>query len=302
MTSRSDVSAGLRKRQRSPGPAYVKDYRPYGGRQLQQIYEKKQLDHRKQWDTYYRNNTINGYKDRQYLLREFVELQEAIQDGTPFSWMEAGCGVGNAMLPVFEQYGGQPNWVSLLGFDISAVAISLLKEKQEKLPEHVRAKMRVCTLDPCEEDIASSSLFSAVAGRAPRVEFVSMVFVLCSIPVASHKAVLRRVAECMVDGGVFFFRDYCVSDHAERRFQNRAVAPLGDEGPGSDAGNNTYTRTNGTLSHFFSLEEVETLFHSVGLEVIELKEVEREVVNRKQDVTLVRKFVQGRFRKQPADS
>nr|CCC50727.1 conserved hypothetical protein [Trypanosoma vivax Y486] len=113
-----------------------------------------------------------------------------------------------------------------------------------------------------------------------------MIFVLCSIPVREHLLVLKRVVACMKDGGVFFFRDYCVDDHAEKRFNtHRLVEP------------NTFARTNGTLSHFFSLEEAQLVFQSAGLEVLELQVVEREVVNRKEGVSWQRRFLQGRFRK-----
>lgn len=321
------------KRARSPPfPPFVQDYAPYSGGQLRRLcYERNKDNHKVHWDLYYRNNTVNGYKDRHYLLREFDELRAAIelahaattaaasevatadphdprqeQGGSvaSFSWMEAGCGVGNAMLPVFEAHGHLPQWQSLLGFDISSVAIELLEQKvASSLPTELSRKVHVCVLDPCERDVAECPFFqceetpghSLAVPREPRnkVEYVSMVFVLCSIPVAKHELVLRRVAACMTQPtGVFFFRDYGVADHAETRFRKR------DERCGNrdDVDANTYARTNGTLSHFFSLEEVRALFTSVGFTVIDLKEVERQVENRKTECVLARRFVQGRFR------
>lgn len=320
-------SANPKKRARSPPyPPFVKDYRPYTSGQLRRLTTERNKDNHKQhWDLYYRNNTINGYKDRHYILREFTELRTAIEaasrerpvaPASSFSWMEAGCGVGNAMLPIFEEHGALPQWRSLLGFDISAVAVTLLKEKVAAMPPVLAEKVHVCALNPCERDVVECPLFEMGAApsssssssssspaqwvpRSPlnRVEFVSMVFVLCSIPVAKHAIVLRRIAACMAEpGGVFFFRDYCVSDHAEERFRKRDQESGKTNDMEAEADPNTYARTNGTISHFFSEEEVRTLFESAGFAVIELKEVGREVMNRKTETVLSRKFIQGRFR------
>lgn len=347
-SSSNSSSSGTRKRGRSPpGKPFVVDYRPYGSGLLQRHGRQQNAEmHKKQWDLYYRNNTVNGYKDRHYILREFHELRAAIdaavaaaeaeeekerahhaegeeasslpaQAAEDFAWMEAGCGVGNAMLPVFEQYGHLPQWRALLGFDISSVAIRLLEEKKAAMPAALAAKVHVCVLNPSESDVADCSFFQPVrtslSSPAPSAspampcafpEFVSLIFVLCSIPVATHPLVLRRIAHCMQrPGGVLYFRDYAVSDHAEARFQqsNRQLRTTNalstEEKTGVDA--NTYERTNGTLSHFFAVEEVQQLFVNAGFEVIALGIIENEVVNRKTNVSFARKFVQGRFRLLP---
>ncbi|CBZ30911.1 conserved hypothetical protein [Leishmania mexicana MHOM/GT/2001/U1103] len=342
-----------RKRARSPPyPPFVSEYRPYSSGQLQAHRVNQHTDlHKRQWDMYYRNNTVNGFKDRHYILREFHELRAAIDaavaaekasatgEAAPsmsapsaslacsFSWMEAGCGVGNAMLPVFAEYGHLPQWRALLGFDISSVAIGLLEEKRALLPLALAAKVHVCVLNPVESEVADCPFFTPTGGGAtassssagvaeaggadgdstsavgrPPVcelpEFVSLVFVLCSIPVSSHAVVLRRIARCMArPGGVLYFRDYAVSDHAERRFQAASYRRRGDGGEGNDTSNtNTYERTNGTLSHFFSLEEVRTLFEGAGFEVVALDIIANEVTNRKTSVSFARRFVQARFR------
>ncbi|KAL7701942.1 Methyltransferase domain containing protein [Lotmaria passim] len=327
-----------RKRGRSPpGPPFMLDYRPYSSGLLQLRRRRPTAEiHKKQWDLYYRNNTVNGYKDRHYILREFHELRAAIDAAVEadagshaavaasFSWMEAGCGVGNAMLPIFEQYGHLPQWRALLGFDVSSVAIRLLEEKRSAMPPELAAKVHVCVLNPSESDVSncvffqlpppsaaaaasslpSSSLFSSSSppsSSAPCLfpEFVSLIFVLCSIPVSSHAVVLRRIAACMSrPGGVLYFRDYAVSDHAESRFRlsHRQLRSAAGESDDAADDANTYERTNGTLSHFFSVEEVRQLFESAGFEAIALGIIESVVTNRKTNVSFARKFVQGRFR------
>ncbi|CCW61432.1 unnamed protein product [Phytomonas sp. EM1] len=351
------------KRPRSPlRPPIVKDYRPYTGRQLVHrlpfVEDFKHNIHKSSWDLFYRNNTINGFKDRNYILREFVELREAIMGSSsaeqaaisadvelhsfsgatslphscektnlkPFSWMEAGCGVGNAMLPIFKQFGHLSHWRLLLGFDISKVAIKLLNDKKASLPRALQEKLHVFELNPCEQRIAegifpspspsgdtnahSSTDFSNFLFN-PIVNFVSMIFVLSSIPVSLHATVLRRIAESMVrPGGIFFFRDYARSDLAEKRFQSRKQGAIDtlmegrnyvDDKFSEKTELSIFTRTNGTLSHFFSKEELEKLFTSVGFSVIEIREVNREVTNRKAALCLSRKFLQGRFRLEKID-
>eukprot|EP00796_Vickermania_ingenoplastis_P005374 gene5374-3869_t len=279
------------KRQRSPDIApFVPDYRPYASGVLEQrLALSRTRPQRDQWDCYYRNNTVNGYKDRHYLLREFAELRDAVEGNETFSWMEAGCGVGNAFLPVLEAYGDRPQWKTMYAFDISAVAVELLRGKVAALPQPVSDKVRLAALDPTSEDIRSSSALFGEAEMAGSVTVASMIFVLCSIAVEHHKIVLERVAACMKrPGGVFFFRDYAADDHAQHRFSSRRRTDSSVEA--------TFERTNGTLTHFFTLEEAKNLFCSAGFEVIDLTIVDRDVVNRKTRESLKRCFIQGRFR------
>lgn len=382
------------KRLRSPlWPVVVADYRPYGGGQLRQCYDQRRGEHADHWNCYYRNNTINGYKDRHYILREFHELRRRIEsavsltdvndakgesnracDGdvplpllesaecgagchstartcAPFSWLEAGCGVGNAMLPIFEEYGHLPQWRAMFGFDISAVAIDLLeRKKKERLPAKLAAKLHVCVLNPCEQPVTECSFFRASRDASlPQVTFVSLIFVLCSIPVESHLVVLRRLAACMSPyDGALFFRDYAASDLAESRFRKRLkgdrsrgrcagmrtnptdrghhsgcldetadsgtaeenaskvtdknnsnssiTTAAGDDDVNDEDDASTFRRSNGTLSHFFQLEDVDHLFTEAGFATIELVTVHRDVTNHKAGTTLSRRFVQGRFR------
>lgn len=324
-SQQGEESAGRKRCRSPPCPPIVQDYRPYALGLLQP--HRRRASHKDQWDLYYRNNSVNGYKDRHYIMREFHELRVAIEaaeameekegeegktktpesSGQPFSWMEAGCGVGNAILPVFQEYGHLRQWKALLGFDISSVAIELFKEKRAALPPHLAEKIHICVLNPSETDVSECSFFAkrkllveraitpVIPTPSPLCDypnFVSLIFVLCSIPVASHAAVLRRIADCMHRGdSVLFFRDYAVSDHAEKRFQQSSRNV-------QDGCENTYERTNGTLSHFFTVDEVTELFQSVGFAVIEVDVVEREVVNHRTNVSFDRRFIQARFRLQ----
>ncbi|CAD7932345.1 unnamed protein product [Amoebophrya sp. A120] len=118
----------------------------------------------KQWDIFYKNNTVNFFKDRHYLGKEFVEpyLQDdkilpshgiaAPQEEKPKLLLEIGCGVGNSILPLMELLNGDEKVESPTGFatqmihprenfwnfvacDHSKVAIKLLNEKLEDHPK-----------------------------------------------------------------------------------------------------------------------------------------------------------------------
>ena len=85
-------------------------------------------------------------------------------------------------------------------------------------------------------------------------------------------------------------RDYCAEDLAQKRFGvDKRV----------DTHENTYARSNGTLSHFFTLEEFVSLFRRHGFEPIDVRVVERQVANRKELVVMERRWLHGRFRKIP---
>lgn len=504
------------KRSRSPSldlpPPIVVDYQPYTSRVLERrLFHQGTRPARDQWDCYYRNNTTKGYKDRHYILREFVELGEVIEacaargplqsgrvssdtssssrslpfpfpskmDSSPlatmttsmshapgkpnreypqgqydFCWLELGCGVGNAFLPIFEAFGHLPQWSAMFGADISRVAIDLLRSRvTQTLPLSLQAKVHTCVLDPTQSDLSSnptlawetsanepvaarpagddsgcvllsssslpppSSRTLPYGGATHTAVFASMIFVLSSIEVRHHRVVLNRVAQWMrlqsqrrrrhpphahsevmmksgmegppegdpyqtVGGATFFFRDYAAEDHAQHRFCRRrrcggaekwteesvgatyaleereshqrqqdhgktyaAVAFSGagpttvrssecshpqrsqeegeekrgqervgaagwdgaemtgcdfNGGGGSGSGGphgerNTFVRSNGTLTHFFRVEEVRQLFTGVGFAVIDLRVLERDVCNRGEGIHLCRRFIQGRF-------
>ena len=68
------------------------------------IKRRLEIEAAKNWDIFYKNNTTNFYKDRHYLLREFVELEQGLNKEQSVVLLDLGCGVGNAFWPVFEKY------------------------------------------------------------------------------------------------------------------------------------------------------------------------------------------------------
>lgn len=294
-------------------PPIVADYAPYAKKQLQDRWKLHQVANcAAQWDRYYSHNTVNGYKDRHYLLREFVELGRALDaatescevGGAPIELVEIGCGVGNAVLPMLEAYHHLGEQFVAYGFDISRVAVQLL---EKKVAENalLRNRLACTTHDLAEEDFAVGS-----GGIMPHpVGFGTIIFVLCSVPVDKLPAFASRVACLIRSGGVLFVRDYCVGDLAQVRFANnkRHAPPTsssqcdvvesaeGQQEP-EDASSNTFLRQNGTLSHFFTVDSLTSLMVRTGqFKPIGVEEVVRDVENRKEGVVMQRRFVQGRF-------
>ena len=56
-------------------PPFTSNYAPYSQNQLRDVLF---TNHAKHWDIFYRNNGVNAYKDRHYILREFTQLADAL--------------------------------------------------------------------------------------------------------------------------------------------------------------------------------------------------------------------------------
>ncbi|KAG0006991.1 hypothetical protein BGZ65_000381 [Modicella reniformis] len=230
----------------------------------------------KNWDRFYKRNETRFYKDRHWIEREFTIYKQQPTDtksGT-LNCLEVGCGVGNFIFPVLER---NPH-LFMYACDFAPQAIELVKQHESYKSGRCSAFVCDLTKDPLTDTIPVGSL-----------DVVSSIFVFSAIPVEKLEAAVRNIKEVMKPGGMLCFRDYALYDAAQVKFSSN---------PGHMLDTNLYVRQDGTLSLFFSTEQIRDLFEKEGFTTAECEYVHRETINRAMDICIDRRFLQAKFIKQ----
>ncbi|KAG9323766.1 hypothetical protein KVV02_007761 [Mortierella alpina] len=225
----------------------------------------------KNWDKFYKRNETRFYKDRHWIEREFT-VYKADQE---LRCLEVGCGVGNFIFPVLER---NPT-LFMYACDFAPHAIELVKQHEDYKQGRCSAFVCDLTKDPLTDTIPAGSL-----------DVVSSIFVLSAIPAEKLEAAVRNIKEVMKSGGMLCFRDYAVYDAAQVKFSSNPGQSMLDT--------NLYVRQDGTLSHFFSIEQIRSVFEKEGFTTVECDYVHRETINRAMDISIDRRFLQAKFIKQ----
>ncbi|KAF9568829.1 Methyltransferase-like protein 6 [Mortierella alpina] len=225
----------------------------------------------KNWDKFYKRNETRFYKDRHWIEREFTVFK-ADQE---LRCLEVGCGVGNFIFPVLER---NPT-LFMYACDFAPHAIELVKQHEDYKQGRCSAFVCDLTKDPLTDTIPAGSL-----------DVVSSIFVLSAIPAEKLEAAVRNIKEVMKPGGMLCFRDYAVYDAAQVKFSSNPGQSMLDT--------NLYVRQDGTLSHFFSIEQIRSVFEQEGFTTVECDYVHRETINRAMDISIDRRFLQAKFIKQ----
>jgi len=231
---------------------------------------KLELEAAKNWDLFYKRNKTNFYKDRHWTLREFEELSGITETGKKKTILEVGCGVGNFFFPLFEEL----NDIFVYACDFSPRAIEFVK--QNPLYDEDKCRAFVCDLtSPLSvlTDVPSSS-----------VDIISCIFVLSAIDPRKHPSVVANLSSVLKPGGRVLFRDYGLYDQAQLRFAR-----------GHKIEDNFYVRQDNTRCFYFEVEALKQLFVDAGFEAAECRYVQRQTVNKKEDVSVPRVFVQAQF-------
>jgi SAM-dependent methyltransferase len=222
---------------------------------------------------------------------------------------ECGCGVGNALIPLLR---ANPD-LFFFAFDYSLVALRLLLLQPEfdqariyaycadlgapaahttafEVP-HAAAETRSAAEAPVRSAPAAQRWTTGVY-RAPPLtcDFVTCVWTLSALPVASLPLAASRLAAMLRPGGALLLRDYAVGDLAELR--HPACARVG-----TDPQRHEYLRGDGTRVHYFQVAELENLFQQAGLQTEYAHIVEREIVNRQKRLVMHRRWIAGKWRK-----
>ena len=185
--------------------------------------------------------------------------------------LEVGCGVGNTTLPLLGLNPELQIWCC----DFSDNAIQILRKKSE------------FDLNRCKgfvSDITRDSLASETGVEC--MDLCLMVFVLSAIAPAKMLDALRNVAATLRSGGVVLFRDYALYDMAQLKMAEPKKHKISE---------NFYVRKDGTSAYYFRQDELISLFNNSGFDVVSCDLHRRAVVNRKEETTMHRRWIQARF-------
>ncbi|CAO3611322.1 unnamed protein product [Cunninghamella blakesleeana] len=230
----------------------------------------------KNWDIFYKRNTTKFFKDRHWTDREFKELAyESGQDNSDqqITCLEIGCGVGNFLFPILADNKN----MFIYACDFSKRAVEMVKENEQYNEQRCKAFVCDITVDNLTDNVPENGL-----------DLVSAIFVLSAIPPEKLQLAIENIFKVLKPGGQVLLRDYGIYDEAQIKFSLASDKKL-DE--------NLYVRQDGTMSYFFSLEDLQSRFENVGFKTIKNEYVYRETKNRKLEMVVDRIFVQAKFQK-----
>ncbi|KAI9269872.1 S-adenosyl-L-methionine-dependent methyltransferase [Sporodiniella umbellata] len=120
------------------------------------------------------------------------------------------------------------------------------------------------------------------------LDLISALFVFSAIPPEKMEFALKNMYQVLKPGGRVLFRDYGIYDEAQIKFSKSCDKRLEE---------NFYVRQDGTMSYFFSTEDLKSRFEAVGFSTIECNYVYRETTNRQKEMRIDRIFAQAKFEK-----
>ncbi|KAF8564749.1 hypothetical protein P879_07533 [Paragonimus westermani] len=263
----------------------------------------------KNWDRFYNRNGTRFFKDRHWTTREFSDLLQLccphahsqvnvdISCGTnSVSILEVGCGVGNFLLPLLEEFvlrkdadsksqEDRPICAPPLVFacDISERAVRIVRERVLSVSSCLPCTAFVC--DVSQPGSLQRALIQAQSGsNVTEMDLVTLIFVLSALNPSDMITCLKNVASVLKPGGRLLFRDYGLHDYAQLRFGRgtRLLAELP-----------SYARQDGTLSYFFEMNELKSMLTESGLETVHCEYVHRRTNNVAERLSVQRVFLQA---------
>ena len=241
--------------------------------------DKYEKDNSKNWDTFYKHNETKFFKDRHYIPAEF-EMQELCADSSrAFHVVDMGCGVGNALLPMLQQFSN----MTAKGFDCSSTAVGLLNERLRC--EGMSTRCQASAIDMTDRAFD----FEEFYGTA---DFVLLLFVQSAISPEHYEHIVKLASKILKPSGSVLFRDYGRYDMAQLRFE------ASSKRQGNRISDGFYVRGDGTRAKFFTEAELRACWEVDGTfkrgEVVHHTKL---FVNRKTNVEMKRIWLQGKWTK-----
>ncbi|XP_062178274.1 uncharacterized protein LOC133883086 isoform X2 [Alnus glutinosa] len=259
-----------------------------------------------------RHSSGKFFKERRYLLKEFPEL---VSHGECSKVLEVGCGNGSTALPILR---GNEHIV-VYACDCSSETLERAKEIIDAATSvSVRLRFHTFCCDfsiagfpkwlachtcrevflqkqqSCLSDVKENSGGYFNDSCSPEesgcciggVDFVTLIFTLSAVPFQRMPISIKECFSVLKPGGILLFRDYGLYDMTMLRFESD-----------QRVGFREYMRSDGTRSYFFCLDTVRDLFAGAGFIELELEYCCVKSVNRRNQKSMRRVWVHGKFQK-----
>ena len=238
--------------------------------------KRYEADNAKNWDTFYKHNQANFFKDRHYIVEEFG-LRAHIGQADSIHVVDLGCGVGNAILPLLQEF---PN-AAARGFDCAASAIDILKYKL--IADGMQERCKVSTGDLTDKNFPYQEMQNTG-------DLALLFFVQSAIDPAHYENIQEIAWQVLKPGGSLLFRDYGLYDMAQLRFETSASRQ------GNRISDNFYVRGDGTRAKFFTEIELKSIWEKDDrFRTDHIVTHAKKIVNRKTGVEMKRVWIQAKW-------
>jgi len=257
--------------------------------EVKELYEAQAANY---WDQFYGVHKNKFFKQRNWLLNEFPDLQSPQSqsesqnsqvknvgseaesypgENSSFRVLEVGCGNGSTVFPLLAA-NKDPN-LFVYCCDFSPAAVQVVQTSPDLEPTR-------CL--PFVWDVTSSVPSLPFPPSSLRV--ITLIFVLSAISPDKYDQVMVNLNRILEPGGCILFRDYGLHDMVQLRIpEGRCIS------------HNFYARGDGTRVFFFQEDEVSELFRRHGFEQEKLFIDRRLQVNRSKGIKMYRIWIQGKF-------
>lgn len=193
----------------------------------------------KWWNTFYKNNKTNFFKNRKWLAQEFPVLSDLGRADAPAATvLEVGAGAGNSAFPILQN--SQNPRLKIHACDFSKTAVDLIRNHELYNTPQIQADVWDVAAAP---DSDNHGLPPGLTEGS--VDVVLMIFIFSALNPRQWDQAVRNVWRVLKPGGQVLFRDYGRGDLAQVRFKK-----------GRWMEENFYVRGDGTRVYFFEQDEL----------------------------------------------